>query len=150
MSSIARGSHGCTRPGRERAHEKLSPAVSIFIFFCGEVTCERRSVPGLFACGLLFTAVVGSADNNKAFVQMHSFERVHTYVWYIHTHTLGKIVRLTLQPPDLSRRSITLVVSCCYSKDYGRFRSGVHVSGIKGTIVHRTGITRTAINSNKG
>lgn len=141
MNSIAHGSFGCTRPGKEQAHEKLSLAGSIFIFFCGEVTCERRSVlAGLFTCGLVFTAVVGSADN-KVFVQMYSFDKKIIL--------LRQIARHTLQPPDLSGWSIPLVVSCCYSKDYGRFRSGVHVSGIKGTIVHRTRITRTAINSNK-
>jgi len=73
MSSI--GNFGCTRPGKEQAHEKLSLAGSVFIFFCGEVTCERKSVlAGLFACGLLFTAVVGSA-NNRVFVQMYPFEK---------------------------------------------------------------------------
>jgi len=73
MSSV--GNFGCTRPGKEQAHEKLSLAGSVFIFFCGEVTCERKSVlAGLFACGLLFTAVVGSA-NNRVFVQMYPFEK---------------------------------------------------------------------------
>lgn len=78
MNSVAHGSFGCTRPGREQAHEKLSLTGSIFIFFCGEVACERRSVlADLFACGLLFTAVVGSA-NNKVFIQVCPFENIRS------------------------------------------------------------------------
>lgn len=54
------------RPGKEQAHEKLSLVISCFGFFCGELTCVRRSVPGLFAdCVLLFTPVVGSIDKKK-------------------------------------------------------------------------------------
>lgn len=67
MNNVVYGSLGCTRPGGEQAHEKLSLVASSFIFFCGELACVRRSPAGLFTCGLLFTAVVGSADN-KAYV----------------------------------------------------------------------------------
>lgn len=73
-SSIACGSLSCTRPGREQAHEKLSLVVSCLAFFCGEFACERRSVAGLFTCGLLFTAVVGSA-RNKTLDQMCSGQK---------------------------------------------------------------------------
>lgn len=62
----------------------------------------------------------------------------------------GEKCTLTLQPPHLGCWSISFIVSCCYSKYYGRFCSSINVSGTKRTICHRTRIIRTAIDSNEG
>ena len=60
-----------------------------------------------------------------------------------------KTPNYTLQPPDLSSRSVTLLISGCNSENDGRFGGGVDVSRRQGSVGHSTLRRRSAIHAHK-